>query len=64
MPVGVLLAAIGVAGMGVTTTFPMTALAVGIGGIGIADRSIRSIIWLTSVPVRDRVDWPALEEAA
>ena len=36
MPVGVFLAAIGVAGAGVTTTFPMTALAVGIGGIGIA----------------------------
>jgi FSR family fosmidomycin resistance protein-like MFS transporter len=36
MPLGVLLAAIGVAGMGVTTTFPMTALAVGIGGVGIA----------------------------
>jgi FSR family fosmidomycin resistance protein-like MFS transporter len=36
MPIGVFLAAIGVAGAGVTTTFPMTALAVGIGGIGIA----------------------------
>jgi FSR family fosmidomycin resistance protein-like MFS transporter len=36
MPVGVLLAAVGVAGAGVTTTFPMTALAVGIGGLGIA----------------------------
>ena len=36
MPVGVFLAAIGVAGAGVTTTFPMTALAVGIGGLGIA----------------------------
>ena len=36
MPVGVFLAAIGVAGSGITTTFPMTALAVGIGGLGIA----------------------------
>ena len=36
MPVGVALAAIGVAGAGVAPTSPLTALSVGIGGLGVA----------------------------
>src|SRR6185437_5612672 len=36
MPVGVLLAAVGIAGAGVAPNFALTAAAVGIGGLGVA----------------------------
>jgi FSR family fosmidomycin resistance protein-like MFS transporter len=36
MPVGVALAAVGIAGAGVTSSFPVTCLVVGIGGLGVA----------------------------
>src|SRR4051795_10107323 len=36
MPVGVALAAVGIAGAGVTSSFPLTCLVVGLGGLGVA----------------------------
>jgi FSR family fosmidomycin resistance protein-like MFS transporter len=36
MPVGVALSAIGIAGAGVTTSFPLTCFVVGLGGLGVA----------------------------
>jgi FSR family fosmidomycin resistance protein-like MFS transporter len=36
MPVGVALSAVGIAGAGVTTSFPLTCVVVGIGGLGVA----------------------------